>query len=390
MKFSTRMNERGPAAIMARPRRLSGAGPVMATRLTARAQQIVHRLIALTAVGAVSFLLCTPAISQAVTSTSSADAVGQFYKGKQITFVVGAAVGGGYDTLARLMARHLGKHIPGNPHFVVQNIPAANSLVAANNLYNILPKDGTYIGLLIRNILMAPVTKPSGARFEIEKFNWVGSLASENSVALAWQTAPTKTLQDLFQRELIVGGMSGVDPETTPLIYNALIGTKFKIVNGYNGTTDIALAMERREVDGIGDWSWSSLKMSKPDWLKDQRVHILLQGALTRNPELPNVPFALDYVKGDLDRQVFRLYFAQKEAARPVVAPPGIPPERLQALRAGFMQMALDSEFQNDAEKSKLLVDPAPGSSVQDIVSMIASAPGPVAKRLLDILSPSR
>jgi hypothetical protein len=253
-----------------------------------------------------------------------------------------------------------------------------------------LPKDGTYIGLLIRNILMAPVTKPSGARFEIEKFNWVGSLASENSVALAWQTAPTKTLQDLFQRELIVGGMSGVDPETTPLIYNALIGTKFKIVNGYNGTTDIALAMERREVDGIGDWSWSSLKMSKPDWLKDQRVHILLQGALTRNPELPNVPFALDYVKGDLDRQVFRLYFSQKEAARPVVAPPGIPPERLQALRAGFMQMALDSEFQNDAEKSKLLVDPAPGSSVQDIVSMIASAPGPVAKRLLDILSPSR
>ena len=143
MKFSTRMNERVPAAIMARPRRLSGAGPVMAARLTARAQQIVHRLIALTAVGAVSFLLCTPAISQAVTSTSSADAVGQFYKGKQITFVVGAAVGGGYDTLARLMARHLGKHIPGNPHFVVQNIPAANSLVAANNLYNILPKDGT-------------------------------------------------------------------------------------------------------------------------------------------------------------------------------------------------------------------------------------------------------
>ena len=223
---------------------------------------------------------------------------------------------------------------------------------------------------------MAPVTKPSGARFEIEKFNWVGSLASENSVALAWQTAPTKTLQDLFQREFIVGGMSGVDPETTPLIYNALIGTKFKIVNGYNGTTDIALAMERREVDGIGDWSWSSLKMSKPGWLKDQRVHILLQGALTRNPELPNVPFALDYVKGDLDRLVFRLYFSQKEAARPVVAPPGIPPERLQALRAGFMQMALDSEFQNDAEKSKLLVDPAPGSSVQDIVSMIASAPG--------------
>ena len=180
--------------------------------------------------------------------------------------------------------------------------------------------------------------------------------------------------------------MSGVDPETTPLIYNALIGTKFKIVNGYNGTTDIALAMERREVDGIGDWSWSSLKMSKPGWLKDQRVHILLQGALTRNPELPNVPFALDYVKGDLDRLVFRLYFSQKEAARPVVAPPGIPPERLQALREAFMAMARDPQLA-DAEKSQLQVNPSPGTTVQRITAIIASTAGDVVKRQVDILS---
>jgi hypothetical protein len=313
--------------------------------------------------------------------------VAQFYRGKQIVFVVGTPAGGGYDFLARLMARHFGKHRPGQPQLVVKNVPGANGLLETNDLYNRLPQDGTHIGLLIRNMLLAPITNPGGVRFSLEKFNWIGSLATETAVAAAWHTARVKTFDDLLRKELIVGGMTGVDPETTPRVYNALIGTKFKIVNGYKGTTDIALAMERGEVEGIGDWSWSSLNSTKPDWMRDHKVNILLQGALTKDVALPNIPFALDHVKNDFDRQAMTLYLAQKEAARPIVAPPGVPADRLEALREAFMAMARDPEFLADAEKSQLQVNPSPGATVQRITAMIASAPDDVVKRLVDILS---
>ena len=340
---------------------------------------------------AVTFLLLCAFVSRSYGQFSHPpDAVAEFYRGKQITLIAGVAAGGGYDLLARLMARHLGKHIPGNPHIVVQNMPAANSLAAANALYNTLPKDGTHIGLLIRNMLMVPVTKLSGARFDLTNFNWIGSLASERSVAFSWHTAPIKSIADLFERDLVVGGMTGVDPETTPRLYNALIGTRFKIVNGYKGTTDIGLAIERGELEGIGDWSWNSLKSLRPDWIRDKKINILLQGSLTRDPELPNVPFALDYVQNDLDRHVMMLYFAQKEAARPIVAPPGVPAERLEALRRAFMEMARDPDFIDDAAKSQLQVNPASGESVQRIAQMIVSAPDSVAARLLAVLSPSQ
>jgi hypothetical protein len=355
-----------------------------------RRTEMTRRYVKYGALGsAITLLLCCGCFSLSYSQTSKpSDAVAEFYRGRQIVLVAGVAVGGGYDLLARLTARHLGKHIPGNPHVLVQNMPAANSLAAANALYNSLPKDGTYIGLLIRNMLMIPVSKLSGARFDVEKFNWIGSLASETAVAFAWHTVPIKSVDDLFQKDLLVGGMIGVDPETTPRLYNALIGTKFKIVNGYNGTTDIGLAIERGEVEGIGDWSWSSLKSLKPEWLRDKKINLLLQGALAREPELSGVPFALDYVKSDLDRRVMMLYFAQKEAARPVVAPPGVPMSRLEALRSAFMKMAHDQEFIDDAMKSQLQVNPAPGESVQRIASMIASAPEGVASRLLAVLSP--
>jgi len=335
-------------------------------------------------------LLCASGSLSHGQSSNPPDTVAEFYRGKQITLIAGVAAGGGYDLLARLMARHLGKHMPGNPHIVVQNMPAANSLAAANALYNTLPQDGTHIGLLIRNMLMVPVIKLSGARFDLVKFNWIGSLASETSVAFSWHTAPIKTIADLFQRDLVVGGMTGVDPETTPRLYNALIGTRFKIVNGYKGTTDIGLAIERGELEGIGDWSWSSLKSLRPDWIRDRKINILLQGALTRDPELSDVPFALDYVQSDLDRKVMMLYFAQKEAARPIVAPPGVPAERLAALRRAFMSLAKDPDFTDDAAKSQLQVNPASGESVQKIAAMIASAPDSVAARLLAVLSSSQ
>src|SRR5947199_6895753 len=246
-----------------------------------------------------------------------------FYAGKQLTIMVGAGPGGGYDLQARTAARHLGRHIPGNPTIIVQNIPSR--IAAANVMFSTAMKDGTTIALLQRGILLAKLIYPSGTRFEIEKFHWLGSLNSETAVTLAWHTAPHKTARDLFERELIVGGITGVDPETTPKLYNSLIGTKFKVVSGYNSTAEIALAIERGEVQGIADWSWSSVKAVRPNWLSEKKVTLLMQGALKNDPELGDLPSALDFVKNDADRKVMQLHFTQKLAARPIIAPPDMP-----------------------------------------------------------------
>ena len=191
------------------------------------------------------------------------------------------------------------------------------------------------IALVQRGMLLAKLTNPSGVRFELEKLNWLGNLNSETGLVLAWHTAPHRRAQDLFEQELIVGGQTGVDPEITPRLYNSLIGTKFKIVTGYNGTAEIALAIERGEVQGIGDWSWASLKKQRPDWLRDKKVTLLMQGALQRDPDLPDLPSALDFVKSDADRKVMELFFTQKTIARPVIAPPGLPAERLAGAARG-------------------------------------------------------
>ena len=227
--------------------------------------------------------LLSGVLAGVVTAPASAQ---NFYAGRQLTLICGAAVGGGYDALARLMGRHFGRFIPGNPTVIVQNQPAAGSLVAANAIYNTAPKDGTVISLIQRGMLTAKLINPAQTRFDVGKLNWLGSLASETGVVAAWHAAPHRTARDLFETELIVGGHVGVDPETTPRLYNAVLGTKFKIINGYNGTADIALAMERGEVFGIGDWSWSSLKKQRPSWLRDKTVTLLMQCGLVNDPEL--------------------------------------------------------------------------------------------------------
>jgi hypothetical protein len=323
----------------------------------------------------------TAALSLLCVSPLSAQPAQPFYAGKQLTLICGAAVGGGYDALARLMARHLTRLIPGNPTIVVQNQPAAGSLVAANQIYNTSPKDGTVISLIQRGMLTSKLINPGQVRFDIDKLNWIGSLATETGVVVASSTAPHKTAQDLFDKELIVGGHAGVDPELTPRLYNAVLGTKFKIINGYNGTADIALAMERGEVFGIGDWSWSSLKKQRPQWLRDKKITVLLQGGLKNDPELPDLPNALSFAKTESDRKVLELFFTQKTAARPVIAPPGVPAERLAILRTAFAKLATDKDFLADAEKSSLDVDPMSGEEVDKIVALITSAPPDVVDR---------
>jgi tripartite-type tricarboxylate transporter receptor subunit TctC len=320
---------------------------------------------------------------------AAADPVRDFYSGKQITIIVGAGAGGGYDLQARLTARHLGKHIPGNPTLIVQNMPGAGSLQAANYIANSAPADGTTIALLQRGMLLIKLINPSGVRFEIDKLNWLGSLNSEVGVVLSWHTTDVRTTKDLFEKELIVGGIVGVDPETTPRLLNALIGTRFKIVNGYNTTAQIALAIERNEVHGIADWSWSSVKAVRPDWLRDGKATVLMQVGLHKDPELPDVPSALDYVKDAADRKVMELNFTQKTAARPLAAPPGVPADRVAALRSAFAALASDAEFLADAERSKLEIAPVPAEAVDKVVALIASAPPDIAEHYAKVLSPA-
>jgi len=304
-----------------------------------------------------------------------------FFAGKQITLICGAAVGGGYDALARLVARHLGRVIAGNPTVIVQNMPAAGSLAAANLIANTAPKDGLTIALIQRGMLLARLINPGTVRFDLDRLNWIGNLSSEVGLAFAWHTSKHKTAKDLFERELIVGGHTGVDPELTPRLYNAVLGTKFKIVNGYNGTTDIGLAIERGEVEGIGDWSWSSLKKQKPDWIRDKKITLLLQSGLQSDPELPEVPNALEFARTDSDRRVIELFLTQKKAARPIIAPPGVPAERLAVLRTALAALASDHEFLADAERSGLEVDPISGEAVDKIIALIASTPRDIADR---------
>ena len=326
------------------------------------------------------------ALLLAVFSCTAQASAEDFYAGKQLTFIVGAGPGGGYDLQARVVSRHLGKHIPGNPTVIVQNVPSR--IAAANNMFSTVAKDGTVFALLQRGVLLAKLIYPSGVRYEIEKFHWLGSLHSETAVSLAWHTAPHKTTKDLFDKELIVGGITGVDPETTPRLYNSLIGTKFKVVNGYNSTAAIALAVERGEVQGIADWSWSSLKAVRPQWLADKQVTVLLQGALKNEPELGALPNALDFIRNDADRKVLELHFTQKTAARPLLAPPEVPAERVALLRQAFQALARDGEFLAEMDKAKMEFDFVPGPAIDKVVAQIAATAPEVAERYAKAFSP--
>lgn len=312
-----------------------------------------------------------------------------FYAGKQINLIVGAGVGGGYDHQARLVARHLGRHIPGNPAIIVQNMPAAGSIAATNYMFSTAPRDGTTIALIQRGMLLAKLTYPAGVRFEIDKFRWLASLNSETAVTLAWNASSThRTAKDLLERELIVGGIVGVDPETTPKLYNFLLGTKFKVVTGYNSTAQIALAIERGEVQGIADFSWSSLKVVRPHWLSEKKITILMQGALTNDPELGDLPNALDFVKSAADRKVLELHFTQKMAARPIIAPPGVPADRVETLISAFKALGQDREFLADAERSKQEVEFISSEEVEKVVALIVSTPSDIAERYARAFAP--
>lgn len=310
----------------------------------------------------------------ALVAPAAADPVEDFYRGKTVSVVIGYSVGGGYDAYARLVARHMGKHIPGRPNLVPQNMPGAGSLRAAQYLYSVAPKDGSVFGVVGRGIPMEPLF--GRADFDSTKFTWLGSAADEISVCAAWHTSAVKTWDDLMTKELVVGGNgSGSDPDVFALLVKNLFGAKIRLVTGYPGSNDIGLAMERGEVSGRCGWSWGSMKSRSGDWLKDKKINLLVQFALEKHSELPNVPLIMDYAKTEAQRQILKLIMARQVTGRPFFGPPGIPDDRKRALRAAFDATMRDPEFLAEAAKAKMEVDPVSGEKVEALLVELYRTP---------------
>jgi tripartite-type tricarboxylate transporter receptor subunit TctC len=300
-----------------------------------------------------------------------AESVEDFYRGKTVTILVGFSAGGGYDLYARLLGRHLGRHIPGNPTIAVQNMPGAGSLKATQNVYSVAAKDGLTLATISRGMVSDPLLKV--ASFDPVRLTWLGSITSETSVCATWKTSAVKTWDDMFKREFSLGSNAlGDDTATFALILRNVFGAKVKLVTGYPGGNDVNLAMERGEVDGRCGWSWSSLKSQKR-WLPN--INVLVQFNLEKNPDLPDVPRAMERAKDDEQRQVLRLLIASQYVGRPFIAPPDIPAERKAALRAAFDATMKDPEFLAEAAKSDMEITPISGATIDAFIADLYKTP---------------
>jgi tripartite-type tricarboxylate transporter receptor subunit TctC len=336
-----------------------------------------------------AFHRCVTAIGAILISTSLSHAQSpeEFYKGKTVELYIGYSVGGGYDLYARVLARHIGKFIPGHPTIVPKNMEGAGSLRLANWLYRVAPKDGTVFGIIGRGTAFDPVLGEPGAQFDGTKFNWIGSANDEVSVCVAWQGTGVTSFEDLRTKEVTVGG-TGVSADTDqfPRIINGVLGTKMRIVSGYPGGNDVVLAMERGEVQGRCGWSWSSVKSTHGAWIDDHKIAVLAQLSLTKHAELGDVPIVEDLAKTDEQRQILKLIFARQTMGRPFLAPPAVPQDRVETLRKAFMDTMNDKDFLADAEKAQLEITPVSGDKVQALVQEIYQTPPEIAKKAAGLL----
>ena len=314
-----------------------------------------------------------------------------FYAGKQINMLVGSGTGGGYDTYARLFARHLPKHIPGQPNIVVQNLPAAGSLVAMNTLANSSPRDGLTIAAVQTHIGVEPLMGVTGpvenAKYDARQLNWLFSAAKEVPVVVAWHTAPIKTFADVLKREMLVGS-SGVATSdgVYPRVMNELIGTKFKVVEGYKDNPQMLIATESGEIMGRAGWFMSSLLSTQGAELKQGKHKILVQVALEKHPQAGDAPLVTEFLKDPVKVEQLRFALSWLPMGRPYVAPPGVPPERLKILREAFEKASKDPELLAEAAKMNLEISPMTGIEVQQLISKLYDTPKPVIARVREIM----
>jgi tripartite-type tricarboxylate transporter receptor subunit TctC len=305
-------------------------------------------------------------------SPAFAQTPAEFYKGKNVEIQVNVSVGGGYDLYARMIARHLGRHIPGNPIIIVQNMPGGGGMRLANWLHSVAPKDGTVFGAIARATAFEPLLGNKGAQYDGREFNYIGSANDEVSVCVAWYTSGVKTFEDARKKELVVGsGGTADDTYQYPALLNNMFGAKFKMVSGYPGGNDINLAMERGETQGRCSIPWSTVKATRRFWIDEHKVSLLMQYSLSKHPDLPNVPLVMDLAQNDEQRNILKLIFGRQVMGRPFAAPPGVPKDRADALRKAFADTMVDPAFLAEAEKAKLEITPVAGETITNLVQEV-------------------
>jgi tripartite-type tricarboxylate transporter receptor subunit TctC len=336
----------------------------------------LKRLVAcVAAAGCLGFSYLAPA--------HAADAVADFYKGRTVQVLVGFGPGGGYDLYARTLARYMGHHIPGNPTMVPQNMPGAGGIKAMNYLYNVARKDGATIGTFARGLVIEPLLgHAQGTQFEAAKFTWIGSVSNEVSVCAFWNTSPIKTWQDMQTKPNTIGASAaGADSEIFPTVLKNLFHLPSKVITGYSdGGAAIDLGMERGEIMGRCGWSWSSLLSQSKPLLDGKKINIVLQLALQKHEDLPNVPLVMDLPTTPQNKAALKLIVSRQSIARPFAAPPGIPADRAQALRAAFDATMKDPQFLAEAKRLNLEVRPVPGTEVEKLIKELYASPPDVVK----------
>jgi tripartite-type tricarboxylate transporter receptor subunit TctC len=321
-------------------------------------------------------------------SAAGADPIEDFYKGKQINWILSAGAGGGYSSYAFAFAPYFSEHIPGKPKIVIQNLPGAGGIKAMNYLMDVAPKDGTTIGLVHSSVPFAPVYGLEGATFDPRKMNWLGSIATASGICVAWHTSGIKTWDDLMTKEYVVGTSgAGSQMETLPTMLNKMFGVKTKIISGYKGGNDVFLAMERGEVMGRCGGLIASMSSTRPDWLPQKKVNIPIQFALERNSKFPDVPAVAEFAKDQRTKQILALIFSPQAMDRPVLLPPGTPADKVAALRKAFKEAVEDPRFIAEAQKQKLEVDYVSGEKVAQIIENAFAFPPDIIKSANEVMS---
>jgi tripartite-type tricarboxylate transporter receptor subunit TctC len=312
----------------------------------------------------------------------AARAVDDTFKDRTIIVYVSTGPGGGYDAYGRMVARYIGRHLPGNPRVIVENMPGAGGRSLANFLYNAAPKDGTAIGIVQHTIVYDDLFAEQGVKYDARKFTWLGSAASFTSVGIAWHTSGVATIEDAKQKQIVMGssGAGATSYQYTNLM-NHLLGTKFKILIGYKGAADMYLALERGELQGVAGTDWTTIHNQHSRWLENKDINVFVQFAVRKHPDLPNVPLIGDLVTSDEDKSVLRFVFLGLGFARPFLAPPGLPEPVVAALRNGFDATTKDPEFLAEAAKVRFDIDPVDGITAQKLVEELYATPKPLVER---------
>jgi tripartite-type tricarboxylate transporter receptor subunit TctC len=290
-----------------------------------------------------------------------------FYKGKTISLIIGSNTSGGYDTYGRLLARHMAKHLAGNPSFVTQNMPGAGGVRSANHIFNVAPKDGTVFGIFDQAVFLDQVLGSTALRGDVRSFNWIGRLIGNSAVLFAWHTAKVKKIEDALTNELIVAA-PGSSSRLNWTALNTVVGTKFKLLTGYEGPATSKIAMERGEVEALS-LPWPVLQAENPEWLKEKKINLLLQTGVEKNRTLPDLPRMIDLARNEDDRNVLEIFAASSVVGRSFAAPPGVPAERVRELRSAFLAMVKDDEFLAEIAKMNFDLEPLSGEDLQAFIA---------------------